>query len=108
VVASPVTGAVNVASGEAIAIRDLALLLARLAGRPDLLRLGGRPDRPGEVGTMVADIRRLRREVGFAERSDLPAELGAVLAALREEAAQAEPGSGRSGAMTASDPPNCR
>jgi nucleoside-diphosphate-sugar epimerase len=82
--ASPVTGAVNVASGEAIALRDLALLLARLAGRPDLLRLGGRADQPGEVAYMVADVRRLRQAVGFVEAPDLVAELGAVLAAGRQ------------------------
>ncbi len=64
--ASDVTGAVNIGSGEGRSIRDIAETLARLAGRPELLRMGALPDRPGEVPRMVADTTRLRREVGFA------------------------------------------
>lgn len=63
---SDVAGPVNVASGEAVSIADLALELARIAGRADLLRLGARPDPSGEVPRMVADVTRLRRDVGFA------------------------------------------
>ncbi|WP_237216178.1 NAD-dependent epimerase/dehydratase family protein [Falsiroseomonas oryziterrae] len=62
---SEVTGPVNVASGEGRSIAEVARILASAAGRPDLLRLGALPDRPGEVPCMVADITRLRREVGF-------------------------------------------
>ena len=39
--------------------------IAGLLGRPDLLRIGARPDRPGEAPAMLADVTRLRREVGF-------------------------------------------
>ncbi|WP_439547886.1 NAD-dependent epimerase/dehydratase family protein [Falsiroseomonas sp.] len=63
--ASSVTGAVNIGAGEGRSIRDIAETIARLAGRPDLLRMGALPDRPGEVPRMVADTTRLRREVGF-------------------------------------------
>ncbi|SFK94532.1 NAD-dependent epimerase/dehydratase family protein [Falsiroseomonas stagni] len=63
--ASDVTGAVNIGAGEGRSIRDIAETIARLAGRPDLLRMGALPDRPGEVPRMVADTTRLRREVGF-------------------------------------------
>jgi len=42
----------------------LSRLVARLTGRPDLLRLGALPDRPGDVPVMVADTKRLRLEVG--------------------------------------------
>lgn len=65
--ASAVTGPVNVASGEGRSIAAVARLLGEAAGRPDLVRLGARPDPPGEVPVMVADVGRLRREVGFAE-----------------------------------------
>ncbi len=65
----------NVASGEAIPIRALVERLAAIAGRPDLPSFGALPDRPGEVPFMVADTRRLRKEVGFAEAPSLEAEL---------------------------------
>ena len=80
--ASSCGGAVNVASGQAIAIGDLVGLLARLAGRPDLVRLGRLPDRPGEVAHMVADIGRLRRGAGFHERADLAGDLAGLLRLL--------------------------
>jgi nucleoside-diphosphate-sugar epimerase len=60
-----VDGAVNVASGEAVSIADLAGEIAAIAGRPDLLRLGARPDPAGEAPRMVADVTRLREEAGF-------------------------------------------
>lgn len=62
---SQASGPVNVASGEGVAIADLARAIAALAGRPDLLRLGARPDPAGEAPRMVADIARLRHAVGF-------------------------------------------
>jgi UDP-glucose 4-epimerase len=58
-------GAVNVASGDPVSIADLARDIADLAGRPDLLRLGARPDPAGEPPRMVADVTRLRTDVGF-------------------------------------------
>jgi nucleoside-diphosphate-sugar epimerase len=77
--ASGVTGAVNIATGEARSIREIAETLARLAGRPDLLRPGALPDRPGEVPRMVADVTRLRREVGFTAAPETDAALACLL-----------------------------
>ena len=62
---SQVSGPINIASGEGIAIADLARAVAAIAGRSDLLLLGARPDPAGEAPRMVADIARLRHEVGF-------------------------------------------
>jgi nucleoside-diphosphate-sugar epimerase len=62
---SNVEGPVNVASGEPIAVRDLALEIGRAAGREDLVRVGALPQRPGEPPEIVADVQRLRDEVGF-------------------------------------------
>lgn len=73
--ASEVQGAVNVAAGEGLPIGALAGQIGRLSGRPELVRLGALPDRPDEVPSMVADTRRLRREVGFTEACDLEADL---------------------------------
>ncbi len=65
---SDVSGAVNIASGERTKIADLASELGRLAGRPDLVRLGTLPDRPDDPPRITADIRRMTEEVGFRPR----------------------------------------
>lgn len=82
--ASGVTGPVNVASGEGRTLANVARLLARAAGREDLLRLGALPDRAGEVPAMVADIGRLRREVGFADPPQVEDDLRALVAAMQQ------------------------
>ena len=67
-----VTGAVNVASGEPVTVREVVDTLAAAAGRPDLPRPGALPDREGDPPRLVADVSRLRDEVGFAPRIGLP------------------------------------
>lgn len=62
---SEVTGPVNVASGEAREIGEVVRLIAKAAGREDLLRVGALPERPGDPPRIVADITRLRDEVGW-------------------------------------------
>jgi len=64
-------GAVNVASGVGVPVRDVVGLLAGLEGRADLVRYGARPSPPSEPARLVADVRRLRDEVGFEPRFDL-------------------------------------
>lgn len=71
IASSSVTGPVNVGSALPLSVRSLALRLADLVGRPELLRLGARPTPPGETRYLVADTLRLRREVGYAPRYDL-------------------------------------
>jgi nucleoside-diphosphate-sugar epimerase len=78
--ASGVTGAVNVASGEGRAVAEVVRLLGEAAGRPDLVRLGTLPDRLGEVPYMVADVTRLRQEVGFRTPPRVTDDLRALLA----------------------------
>ena len=67
---SPVEGAVNIASGEGVTVRDIAERLGRLAGASDRLRFGALPDRE-EPARIVADVRRLRDEVGWSPERDL-------------------------------------
>lgn len=80
---SEATGAVNVASGEAVTVRQVVDTLAELAGRPDLPRPGALPDREGDPPRLVADVSRLRDEVGFAPRIGLRAGLQGTLEWLR-------------------------
>ncbi len=69
---SSATGAVNVASGEPTGIRDLVQALADAAGRPDLVELGALPASPTEPAELLADVTRLRDEIGWTP----PASLG--------------------------------
>jgi len=62
---SPVTGAVNIGGGEARPLRDVIEAIGRAAGRPELLDIGALPARPGDPEELVADVTRLRDEVGF-------------------------------------------
>jgi nucleoside-diphosphate-sugar epimerase len=64
--ASEVTGPVNMASGEPVRVADLVSAIAAAAGRPELVRLGALPQRAGEPERLTADVRRLREEVGWS------------------------------------------
>ncbi len=68
---SPVTGPVNIASGEATTIGTIARLLGERAGRPDLVRLGGLNDRPDDPECILADVTRLKQEIGFRRKFTL-------------------------------------
>ena len=65
---SAVAGAVNIASGEPVEVREIVAGLGRAAGRGDLLDVGALPARPGEPAEIVADVTRLRDEVSFVPR----------------------------------------
>ena len=67
---SDVQGPVNIGSGEAITVRALVLEIGRQLGRPDLIALGARPLAPGDPPLVVADVARLRDEVGFHPNVD--------------------------------------
>ena len=69
-----ITGPVNVGSGEAVAVKDVIERVARACGRPDLVRLGARPTPATEPPLLVADVSRLRDEVGW--RPSIPFEDG--------------------------------
>jgi nucleoside-diphosphate-sugar epimerase len=69
VVDSHVVGPVNVGSGAGTSVAEIARLLGRIVGRPDLVRLGALPG--GDGTRVVADARRLREKVGFTPSYEL-------------------------------------
>ena len=69
--AEDVDGAVNVASGVGVSLRELAELIAAQAGGADRLDVGAIPTRPGDPPSLVADTTRLRDEVGWRPRLTL-------------------------------------
>lgn len=56
---SPLQGAVNLASGIPVQLAEIVTRLGEIAQRPDLIRLGVRPDRPGDPPMLVADVSRI-------------------------------------------------
>jgi nucleoside-diphosphate-sugar epimerase len=79
--ASGATGAVNVASGRAIPVRDLIGEVARQIGRPDLIRLGARTRPAADPAELCADVTLLTRATGFRPAHDLASGVAALLAA---------------------------
>lgn len=82
---SDVTGAVNIASGKAVSIADVAQRLAQLAGRPHRLKLGARPTPSGDPPVLFAATDRLQREVGWSAKCDLDTGLSQTLDWWRAE-----------------------
>jgi nucleoside-diphosphate-sugar epimerase len=68
---SRVSGAVNIASGERVRVADVIALIAEQVGHPELVRLGALPRREGDPPKLLADVSRLREEVGFEGRISL-------------------------------------
>lgn len=75
-----VQGAVNIASGQAVAVADLLRQLAEKCGKTDLLRLGALPMRAEEPDLLLADVTRLRDQVGFCPAISLDQGLADALA----------------------------
>ncbi|HTA33852.1 MAG TPA: NAD(P)-dependent oxidoreductase [Solirubrobacteraceae bacterium] len=76
---SNVVGPVNIASGVGVTVGDVIEGIVRLIGRPDLVRRGALPDRLGDPPLLLADVTRLRDEVGFRPRWELADGLAATV-----------------------------
>jgi len=83
---SDVRGSVNIGSGEGATVRSIVEQLAEAAGRPDLLEIGGLPQRPGDPDEITAVVTRLRDEVGFRPRHSLADGLRGTVQWWREQA----------------------
>ncbi len=81
---SPVTGPVNIASGQAVQIKTIINTLAEQLGRTDLVRLGALSVSSDEPPFIVADIRRLQTEVGWQPQYDLTAGLDQTISWWKE------------------------
>jgi nucleoside-diphosphate-sugar epimerase len=72
---SSLSGAINIASGEGVELRELALRIAAQTGGEQLLAPGELPMREGDPPSLVADVGRLRDELGFRASMTLDAGL---------------------------------
>ena len=65
VATSNFTGAINIGSGLPVKIRTIVETIARILECSDRLLIGGLPDNPCEPPLLVADVRKLNREIGW-------------------------------------------
>ncbi len=65
---SDVKGVVNIASGAPVALKEIVHTIADQIGRRDLVQLGVLPSNAADPAGLIADIGRLRDEVGFRPR----------------------------------------
>ncbi|MEM9593750.1 MAG: NAD(P)-dependent oxidoreductase [Acidobacteriota bacterium] len=82
---SDVQGPVNLASGEAPSLGELVTAAAARAGRPDLVELGGLPEVDHPAPTVVADVTRARRELGWGPTRTLDEGLDETVAWWRTQ-----------------------
>lgn len=87
---SDVEGAINVASGEATRLADLIQRTAARLGREDLVELGAIPVPADDPPRVVADVSRLRDELGWRPRWDVDAALDHTIAWWRDQELEAK------------------
>jgi nucleoside-diphosphate-sugar epimerase len=76
---SSVIGAVNIASGVGFTVAAVVDQIERLTGGPGLVRRGALPERLDEPPLLLADVARLREEVGYSPRWTLADGLAATV-----------------------------
>jgi nucleoside-diphosphate-sugar epimerase len=83
IVDAAATGCFDIGSGDGLRLRDVLLTLEQLAGRKGIVRFGEAPQRD-EPASVVADVRRLRDEVGWRPAYELREGLERTLEWWRE------------------------
>ena len=69
--ASDKEGAFNIASGQAVTLKDLISHIGKLVDKESLLKFGAKETPPGEAPLVVADISRLYHELNFRSEMNL-------------------------------------
>jgi nucleoside-diphosphate-sugar epimerase len=85
---SDVRGPVNIASGEAVPIKDVATRIGELLHRPELIKLGAIDNNAAEPQLLAADVERLRNEVKWQPQFDLQRGLAATIEWTRQQLIQ--------------------
>ena len=84
---SDVIGPINVASGQAITLRDIVSEIGRQTGRSELIQLGAIPQATTDTPLVVADTSRLTAELEWQPRWDLERGIEKTIAWWRQELA---------------------
>ena len=83
---SPVEGNVNIGSGDPLTQRHVVESIARLIGRPELLRLGAVPTGANDPARLIPDVARLR-STGFTPKHTLDRGLELTIDSWRQRLA---------------------
>ena len=89
---TPVTGALNLGSGERVSLAQVARTIATECGQETLLQLQETPDTDAHPELLVPDLERLRNQLDWAPRFDLAKGVADVVAAARKEMAEGSRG----------------
>lgn len=81
---SDVRGAVNIASGKGVKIKEIVEKIGDIMGKPELLRIGALSAPENEPSEIVADVMRLHKEVGWNNNSILSIRLEETVNFWRE------------------------
>ena len=84
ILGSPATGAFNVGSGRALSLRDVVSVIAARLGGAELVNFGARAAPPGDPQRVVADISRLKKELGWQPVYSFEAGIDRAIAGWRE------------------------
>jgi len=74
-----VTGAVNIASGKPVTVKEIVSLIGEMLDRSELIQFGAIPAPANDPPLLVADTRRLTGEIGWSPTYDLRAGLAETL-----------------------------
>jgi nucleoside-diphosphate-sugar epimerase len=103
---SAVVGDVNIASGAGVTVAQVVDRIVELTGGWELVRRGVLANRPGEPRQLLADVARLREEVGFVPRWTLSDGLAATVGWWRQRERRVIPvAARRTAARPCSRPP---
>jgi nucleoside-diphosphate-sugar epimerase len=84
ILSSGATGAFNIGSGNGLALREVVAIICSRLGGADLIEFGARAVPPGDPARVVADMTRLRHELGWKPKYSIEAGIDHTIAALRE------------------------
>ena len=79
------SGITNIGSGVPVTNREVAIRIGNILGRPELVRFGDLPYRPGDPMFVCADTRRLREQAGWQPKYDLESGLRQTIAWWQKE-----------------------
>lgn len=82
---SDVGGAVNIGSGQAVTLKEIALEIGRKLGREELVQLGAIPASPKDTPFVVADTSRITKEVKWTPEYNLDTGLDKTIAWWKKE-----------------------
>ena len=81
--ASTASGAFNVGTGRALSLREVVAIICAKLGRAELVRFGARSAPPGDPERVVADMTRMKKEIGWQPSWSIEAGLDRAIAAWR-------------------------